>query len=87
MSYTQSLLKNQTFLSKLTNIKAQKINNTMLNTYKIVVILFSMTDQANQIKFFETTFLVANVSSETVFEMFFLILSNVDVNFLGRKLR
>ena len=52
----------------------------------MVVTSFLVTDQANQVRFFEETFLVANVSSEIVFGMLFLILSGADVDFLGQKL-
>ena len=52
-----------------------------------MVTAFSVTDKANQVKFFEETFLVANVSSEVVLGMPFLTLSSADVNFSGRKLR
>ena len=46
-----------------------------------------MIDKANCIRFFEETFLVANISLEVVFLMFFLILSDVDIDFLDWKLR
>ena len=45
-----------------------------------------MTDKANQIRFFEETFLVANVSPEVVFGMLFLTLSNANVDILSWKL-
>ena len=84
----QSTLAQELGLSiRLTDVKAQKINDTMLNTYKIVVTAFSVTDKANQVKFFEKTFLIANVSLDIVFEMPFLTLSDADVNFLGWELR
>ena len=54
----------------------------MLNTYEIRVVAFSVTDKANQVKFFEEIFLVANVSPELVFEMFFVTLSGADIDFL-----
>ena len=43
-------------------------------------------DKANWVRFFEKTFLVANINSEVVFGMSFLTLSGADVNFLGREL-
>ena len=52
----------------------------------MVVTAFSVTDQANRVRFFEKTFLVANVSPDMVLGMPFLILSGTDVNFLKRKL-
>ena len=39
------------------------------------------------VRFFEETFLVANVSPEVVFGMPFLTLTGADVDFLGRELR
>ena len=52
----------------------------------MVVVAFSVTDQANRIKFFEEIFLVANVSLDVVLEMPFLTLSSTDVGFPKRKL-
>ena len=52
-----------------------------MDTYGIVVAAFSVVDKANWVKFFENTFLVANVSSEIVFKMPFLILSSANVDF------
>ena len=65
---------------------AQKIDGTTLGTYGMVVAAFSLTDKANRVRFFEETFLVANVSPEAVFGMLFLTLSGADVDFLGREL-
>ena len=70
-----------------TDIKAQKIDGTTLDTYWMVVAAFSVVDKANQVKFFEETFLVANISPEVVLGMFFLTLSGANVDFLGRELR
>ena len=64
-----------------TNVGAQKIDGTTLDTHGMVVAAFSVEDKANQIRFFEETFLVANVSSEVVLGMSFLTLSNADVDF------
>ena len=52
------------------------------NTKTVVVIAFSVIDKANQVRFFEKTFLVANISPEIVFGMLFFILSSADVDFL-----
>ena len=53
----------------------------------MVVTAFLVMDKANRVRFFEKTFLVANVSPEVVLEMSFLTLSGADVDFLGRELR
>ena len=48
----------------------------------MVVTAFLVTDKANWVRFFEKTFLVANVSLKVVFEMSFLTLSGANVDFL-----
>ena len=70
-----------------TDVGAHKIDGTTLNTHGIVVAAFSVVDKANRVRFFEETFLVANVSPEVVLGMPFLTLSNADVDFSGRDLR
>lgn len=54
----------------------------MLDIYGMVVVVFSVTDKAYRVRFFDKTVLVTNVSPEVILEMFFLTLSSVDVNFL-----
>ena len=53
----------------------------------MVVAVISVTDKANRIRFFEETFLIANVSFEVGFGMPFLTLSGVGVDFLDWELR
>ena len=69
-----------------TEVKAQKIDGTMLDIFRIVVVAFSIADKTNQIKFFKKTFLLANVSPEIVLGMPFLTLSGANVNFLDQEL-
>ena len=69
-----------------TNVGAQKIDGTTLETYGMVVIAFSVTDQANRVRFFEEIFLVANVSPDVVLDMPFLTLSGANVDFPKREL-
>ena len=69
------------------DVGAQKIDGITLDTYGMVVAAFSVKDKANRVRFFEETFLVANVSPEVVFGMPFLTLSSANVDFSGRKLR
>ena len=70
-----------------TDVGAQKIDGTTLETYRMVVAAFLIEDKANQVRFFKETFLVANVTPKVVFGMPFLTLSGTDVDFLGRELR
>ena len=69
-----------------TNIGAQKIDGTTLETYGMVVAAFLVTDQADRVRFFEETFLAANVSPDVVLGMPFLTLSGADVDFPKREL-
>ena len=71
---------------RLIEVGAQKIDGTTLDTYGIVVAAFLVTDKANQVRFFEETFLVANVSLKVVFGMLFLTLNSADVDFSDQKL-
>ena len=59
----------------------------MLDTYGIVVTAFLVKDKANQVKFFEETFLMANVSSKVVHGMPCLTLSSGNIDFLGFELQ
>ena len=75
------------FPIRTTDVRAQKIDGTMLDTFEMVVVAFSVTHKDNQVRFFEETFLVANVSPEVVLRMPFLTLSSANVNFSGQELR
>ena len=68
------------------DVGAQKIDGTTLDTYRMVVTAFSVIDKANWIRFFEETFLVANVCLEVVLGILFLTLSGANVDFLRREL-
>ena len=81
-----SFAKQLDFPIRSTDVEAQKINNTTLDTHRMVVAAFLVVDKGNQVRFFEKTFLVAKVSPEVVLGMSFLTLSGADVDFLGREL-
>ena len=52
----------------------------------MVVAAFSLVNKANRVRFFKETVLVANVNPEVVPGMFFLTLSDTNIDFLGWKL-
>ena len=54
----------------------------MLDINKMAVVAFLITNKANQIKFFEKTFLMADISPKIIFGMFFFTLSNANIDFL-----
>ena len=69
------------FSIRPTDVGAQKIDGTMLDTYEIVVAAFSVEDKANRVRFFEEIFLVVNVSPKVVLGILFFTLSDTDVDF------
>ena len=75
------------FKIRKTNVGAQKIDGTTLESYKMVVSNFSMLDKDGREKFFEENFLLANVSPDIMLGMPFLTMSNADVNFQARDLQ
>ena len=50
------------FKIEKTNVRAQTINNTILKTYEIIVFNFSVLDKNDKEKFFEKSFLLANIN-------------------------
>ncbi len=64
-----------------TNVGAQKIDGTTLKTYRIVVSTFSVSDKDGRERIFEESFLLADVKSDIVLKIAFLIMSNADINF------
>lgn len=74
-------------LIKPIGVRTQEIDGITLDTYRIVVATFLLTNKANQEKFFEEKFLVANVSLKVVFKMLFLTLNSINIDFLHWKLR
>lgn len=70
-----------------TNINAKKIDGSRRKTYKMVIALFQVDDKDRKTSFFETAFLLADISMDVVFEMFFLIQNNIKINFYNQKLK
>ena len=81
-----TLIEKLSLIIEFTNLYAYKTDDTIFKTYKIVIAIFSVIDQANKIKFLKKIFLIANINSNIVFEMFFFILNSIDINFAKKKL-
>ena len=73
-------------VAQTTNVGVQIIDGTILETYGMMIAAFSVTDQADRVRFFEETFLVANVSPDVVLGMSFFTLSSADVDFPKKEL-
>ena len=68
-----------------TNIGAQKIDGSALETFGMVIADFQVEDKASRPRFFQETFLVADTKFEVILGMLFLKISNADVSF-GKKI-
>lgn len=66
---------------KKTNITAQKVDNTILKTYGIVIFNFLILNKDYKKRFFEKNFLFTDIKLNIVHKMLFLTLSNADLDF------
>ena len=67
--------------TRKTNVGAQKIDGSALETFGIVIADFQVEDKGDRPRFFQKTFLVANTKFEMVLGMPFLKISNADIAF------
>ena len=72
------------FKIRKTNIGAQKIDGSALETFGMVITDFQVENKASRSRFFRKTFLVADTKFEVILRMLFLKISNADVSF-GEK--
>ena len=63
------------------NVGAQKIDHFTLETFKILISNFQIEDKISRSRFFQKTFLVANIKFEIILKMSFLSPSNINVLF------
>ncbi len=70
-----------------TNIGAQKIDGTILETYGMVVSIFSVLDKDRKERLFEESFLLADIRPDIILGMPFLTMSNAVVDFQARNLQ
>ena len=64
-----------------TNVKAQKIDGSALETFGMVIADFQVEDKSGRPRFFQETFLVADTKFEVILGMPFLKISNANVAF------
>ncbi len=62
------------------------MTGTTLETYRMVVSIFFMSDKDDRKRFFEKNFLLADVKLDVVLGILFLTMSNADVDFQARDL-
>ncbi len=68
-----------------TSVGAEKIDDSLLETYNIASASFLLQNSLEKVWFFENTFLLVDTSMEVVLGMLFLSLSNVDIKFAELK--
>ena len=67
--------------TRKTNVGAQKIDGSALETFEMVIADFQVEDKGGRPRFFQETFLVANTKFDVVLGMSFLKISNANVAF------
>lgn len=70
-----------------TNVDVQKIDGSKQKTLKIVITSFHVNNKDRKSRFLKETFLFADIRMDFAFEMLFLTLSNVEINFNNRELK
>ena len=71
---------------RYTDVGAQKIDGSTLQTFGMALANFQVEDKLGRTRFFQETFLLADISAEVVLGMPFLTLSNADVQFVEKEL-
>ena len=62
-----------------TDIRAQRIDSSTLETFGMVLADFQVEDKLGRARFFQETFLLADISMEVVLGMPFLTLNNANI--------
>lgn len=70
----------QGFCICITNVCAWKIGSNKLEIYEMVIIFFLVDNKDKKFCFFEEIFLLAEIRKNIAFGIFFLMLSNIEVN-------
>lgn len=74
------------FQMQKTNVRAQKIDGSILKTYKMVIVGFQVQDKFRRARFFQKTFLIADTNIKVIFGMFFPTCSKIKVDFAEEEL-
>ncbi len=83
---TPAFIANLGLSTRPTGVGAQKIDGSPLAMYGMAVTAFSLQDSLGKVRFFEETFLLADISMKVVLGMPFLALSNADIQFGAERL-
>lgn len=69
-----------------TDVRTEKINSSLPETYNMIITLYHMNDRDKKSCFIKKTFLLAGISMVVLFEMLFLTLSNIEIIFNKQEL-
>ena len=69
-----------------TDVGDQKIDGSLLRTFKMVIAGFQVEDKLGRAQLFQKSFLLAETSMEVVLGMIFLTFSSIDIQFAEKKL-
>ena len=69
-----------------TDVGAQKIDDSILETFGMVLASFQMKNKLKRTRFFQETFLLANISLKVVLSIAFLTFSNANIQFAEKEL-
>ena len=74
------------FKVQKTNVRAQKIDGSLLATYRMVIAAFPILYKFGRACFFQESFLLVIASLEVILIIPFLIFSNTDIQFAEKEL-
>lgn len=68
------------------DIGTQKIDGSTLEKFEIVLANFQVDNKLRKTRFFQETFLLADINVEVILSIFFLTLNNTDIQFAEKRL-
>ena len=68
------------------DVGAQKIDRSHLHTFGIVIADCSVKNKLERVRFFQKTFLLANISLKVILGILFLNFSKADIRFVEQEL-
>ena len=80
-----------TYISKLgfkvhfTDVEAQKIDDSNLKTFGMILASFQMVNKLEKAQFFQETFLLADINLKIVLSILFFTFSHADIRFIEKE--
>ena len=86
IAMTLAYAKKLGFQVRKTDFRAQKIDGSLLWTFRMVIAGFQIEDKLSRVWFFQESFLLAETSMEVVLAMPFLAFNIADMQFAQKEL-